>query len=262
MHFSYLNFENHPRGNSMFQALLANNFYPNLVIEECSEEAEQGKLEYLEYLEEFSSNHVELSVREICEFHRIPYEKVSNHNNDRTVALLSERKSNYVVLGDTRILRKPVIETACDGIINVHPGFLPIVRGNNPYIWALALGLPQGASVHFVELGVDTGPIILKQELKLENILSFGHLICELNKLCAELLPRALIGLGSKTVNAENQTCKLNPTFRKAPKEFVEYSRSLLQKVLSNKRERVRKTPQSVDLRPQADTTLPRQRGD
>ena len=50
MEFTYLNYENHPRGNRMLQVLLENGFSPELVIEERSEDAVSGRLEQIELL--------------------------------------------------------------------------------------------------------------------------------------------------------------------------------------------------------------------
>ena len=227
MKFAYLNFENHPRGNRMLQVLLEKGFYPELVIEERSDDAVNGRLEQIGFLGSFADRD-EKNADQLCAAHAIQLEKVSSHNNDECLALLKALDLDYIVLGDTRILKDPVIGMAKMGVVNVHPGFLPEMRGNNPYIWAQALKLTQGATVHFIDSGVDTGPIILKRALDMQGINSVDCLVSGLNNLCAELLPEALSALKTNEVRLEAQNAEEFPIFRKAPKAVVEHCMNLL----------------------------------
>ena len=53
-----------------------------------------------------------------------------------------------------------------DAVINVHPSLLPALPGLRPVEEALAAGLPEtGVSVHFVDDGIDTGPVILQEAI-------------------------------------------------------------------------------------------------
>ncbi len=82
---------------------------------------------------------------------------------DRTVlAVLAEHRAELVCLaGYMRILR-PVFVRAMPGqIMNIHPALLPSFPGLHAQRQALRYGVKiTGATVHFVDEGVDTGPII------------------------------------------------------------------------------------------------------
>lgn len=53
--------------------------------------------------------------------------------------------------------------------INVHPSLLPAFPGTTPIEDALAAGVPEtGVTVHFVDEGVDTGPVILQERVPVE----------------------------------------------------------------------------------------------
>jgi methionyl-tRNA formyltransferase len=84
------------------------------------------------------------------------------------------------------------METALRGVVNVHPGYLPLVRGNNPYIWAIIHDLPQGVSVHFIDEEIDTGPVLVRQKLELIAEPSYPVLLNEINILCGALLVKAM----------------------------------------------------------------------
>jgi len=65
--------------------------------------------------------------------------------------------------GYMRILGEEVIQTFKEKIINIHPSLLPAFPGMNAQKQALEHGVKfSGCTVHFVDSGVDNGPIILQ----------------------------------------------------------------------------------------------------
>jgi len=68
--------------------------------------------------------------------------------------------------GFMRLLSADVIQRVGVPILNVHPSLLPAFRGLHPQRQALEAGVRvTGATVHFVDAGMDTGPILLQEEL-------------------------------------------------------------------------------------------------
>ncbi len=59
---------------------------------------------------------------------------------------------------NSEILRAPTL--ALCPWINTHPSLLPYGRGRDPYFWAIWHGEPFGASLHYMDDGIDTGPLI------------------------------------------------------------------------------------------------------
>ena len=51
------------------------------------------------------------------------------------------------------------------GVLNLHPAFLPYNRGWHTASWAILEGTPVGATLHFMDEGVDTGDIVHQREL-------------------------------------------------------------------------------------------------
>lgn len=58
------------------------------------------------------------------------------------------------------IIRRPLMDAFDKGILNDHLGVLPFIRGRSSVAYSLLLGLPVGSTVHFVDEGIDTGPIV------------------------------------------------------------------------------------------------------
>ena len=79
-------------------------------------------------------------------------------------AKLQEYGVNLVVLaGFMRILGSSFIDTFAGKVMNIHPSLLPSFPGLHPQQQALDYGVKvSGCTVHFVDKGMDTGPIILQ----------------------------------------------------------------------------------------------------
>lgn len=68
-----------------------------------------------------------------------------------------------LMLGYMRIIDSEFIERYRNRIINIHPSLLPAFQGINAHQVAIDYGVRiSGATVHFVDEGTDTGPIILQ----------------------------------------------------------------------------------------------------
>ena len=114
--------------------------------------------------------------------------------------LLLERQIDLVVLaGYLVVLGKPVIEAFRNRILNIHPSLIPSFCGPGCYgikvhEMALARGVKvTGATVHFVDDGTDTGPIIFQKAIEVlpeDTPESLQRRVMEQAEW--ELLPRAV----------------------------------------------------------------------
>ena len=226
--FVYLNFRNHPRGRTMLDALIEADFVPALVIEEASLPGQDGVEEQRSILKKLD-DFVEIGdVEALCRKKNIPYHIVENHNDPACVDLIRSASIHLAVLGDTRIIKESVIHECNLGIINVHPGLLPEIRGNNPYVWAILEGKAQGVTVHFIDKGVDTGPILLRRVLS-EVPSSYPELIRSINILCGEALVESLRQLGSGTFSIALQPTECSPTRKAASADLKRVAAQKLQ---------------------------------
>ena len=80
------------------------------------------------------------------------------------VEVLKENGVELVCLaGFMRVLKKTFLQSFPQRIINIHPSLLPAFPGLEAWKQAIEYGVRfSGCTVHFVEEGVDTGPIILQ----------------------------------------------------------------------------------------------------
>ena len=77
---------------------------------------------------------------------------------------LIKREVELVILaGFMRIVRKPLIDAFPSRIMNIHPALLPSFKGLHGQKQAVDYGVRiSGCTVHFVDAGMDTGPIIIQ----------------------------------------------------------------------------------------------------
>ena len=85
----------------------------------------------------------------------------------RLVALLQEAEVDLVVLaGYMRMIKAPMLEAFPNRIINIHPSLLPKFPGLAAWKQALEAGAAvTGCTVHYVDGGMDTGPILAQSEV-------------------------------------------------------------------------------------------------
>ena len=87
---------------------------------------------------------------------------VDNLNAPEVLAAIRALKPSAVFVASTGMLRGPLLEVCACPVVNYHSGVNPAYRGINGGYFALANGEPEhfGVTLHLVDLGVDTGPIL------------------------------------------------------------------------------------------------------
>ncbi len=134
--------------------------------------------------------------------------------NEKLLETLVERKIDLVVLAGYLVVVPPcVIKEFENRIINIHPSLIPSFCGTGCYGLhvhekALARGVKvSGATVHFVDEGTDTGPIILQKPVMVEQ----GDTPEVLQRRIMEqaewiILPKAIDLIANGKVSVEGRT--------------------------------------------------------
>jgi len=88
-----------------------------------------------------------------------------------TVEILLSYKVDLVILaGFMRILTDVMVNAFPNAIMNIHPALLPSFQGLHAQQQAIDYGVRySGCTVHFVDCGTDTGPIILQSVVPVEQ---------------------------------------------------------------------------------------------
>lgn len=136
--------------------------------------------------------------------------------------ILSEERIEFIVLaGFMRIITRILLETYPNRMINIHPALLPAFPGLHSQKQAFDYGVKvTGCTAHFVDSGVDTGPIILQavvpvfsndtEESLSDRILKFEH---RLLPKALDLATRGLLSVVGRRVYIEEEFPESNQYF-------------------------------------------------
>jgi len=128
--------------------------------------------------------------------------------DDALAAWLEERRVELVVLaGFMELLTPRFIRRFAGRIVNVHPALLPAFPGLGAIEQALEHGVKvAGVTVHFVDEGVDSGPIVLQEAFELPYHRDISAIRQHFHDVEHRLLPRAvrLIATGRVSLDPDN----------------------------------------------------------
>src|SRR6476469_2206734 len=110
---------------------------------------------------------------------------------------LTRRAIDVIVsAGYMRVLGSPVVDRWRDRWLNVHPALLPSFPGIHAVADALAAGVKvTGVTVHLVDAGVDTGPVVLQEAIAIRPDDDWDSLEPRVHEVEHRLLPRAVRAL-------------------------------------------------------------------
>jgi phosphoribosylglycinamide formyltransferase 1 len=113
---------------------------------------------------------------------------------------LTQRKVDFIVLaGYMRLLGNVLLQAYDRKIINVHPSLLPAFAGKDAIGQALDYGVKvTGVTVHFVDEGMDTGPIIAQKAVIIDSDETRETLIKKIQEQEHKLLPEVIQRLANR----------------------------------------------------------------
>jgi methionyl-tRNA formyltransferase len=118
-----------------------------------------------------------------------------DHTNDEIEPVAGY---DYVIsYGYRHILKQNVIDGFDCPIFNLHISYLPYNRGAHPNFWSFYDNTPAGVTIHLIDGGVDTGPIVRQQYVNFSKsddtfVKTYTVLIERIESLFLEFLPSLL----------------------------------------------------------------------
>jgi len=89
-----------------------------------------------------------------------------------------------ICFGYRHIIQEQILRTVVRPIINLHISYLPWNKGADPNFWSWFEHTPKGVSVHEVDIGIDTGPLLVQTEVTFSES-EQETLTTSYNKLCS-----------------------------------------------------------------------------
>lgn len=125
----------------------------------------------------------------------VPSRALARDDHERAIVdLLKKRSIDIVCLaGYMRVLTTTFFTGFSGPTLNIHPSLLPAFPGMRAQEQALSAGVKwSGATVHFVDSGLDTGPIILQEPLSVRSDDTEPALSARILEIEHRLYPKAL----------------------------------------------------------------------
>lgn len=134
-------------------------------------------------IERAKKHSIEYLYMDICKYNTKNeyYAQIANELRNREIDLV-------ILAGFMRVVKKPLIDAYPNRIMNIHPALLPSFPGLHGQKDAVDYGVRiSGCTVHFVDEGIDSGPIIIQaavpvspddtEEILSQRILTLEHKI-------------------------------------------------------------------------------------
>ena len=135
------------------------------------------------------------------------YQPLKIRNNVEIIQEIKNLNPDVIcVVAYGKILPKEILDIPKLGCINVHASLLPKYRGAAPIQWAILNGdKTTGITTMYMDEGMDTGDIILKEEVEIGENETTGELWDRLSKIGAKLLVKTLKQIQEGTAPRKKQ---------------------------------------------------------
>src|ERR1700688_2302177 len=124
-----------------------------------------------------------------------------DQNSPAAILQMKQWSPDLAVFTGGNILRQEVLKAFRIGVLNSHLALLPEIRGMSSPEWSLLRRVPLGITIHLMDSGIDTGPIVLRREFTAPD--ECVSLVDLRNRMIAEgieLIAETVIALDSGAV--------------------------------------------------------------
>lgn len=135
------------------------------------------------------------------------YQPVRVRKDEAFIQMLREMALDViVVVAFGQILPKEILDIPRLGCVNVHASLLPKFRGSAPIQWSVIAGEKvTGVTTMLMDEGIDTGDMLLKTEVPIEDKETGGSLHDKLAAAGGDLIEKTLLGLEAGNIVPEKQ---------------------------------------------------------
>jgi methionyl-tRNA formyltransferase len=147
-------------------------------------------------------------VKQLAVSYNIPvYQPLKLKNNEEMIEIIRNSEPDFiVVVAFGQILPKQILDIPKYGCINLHASLLPKYRGAAPINWCIIDGEHKsGNTTMLMDVGLDTGDILLTEEVELSNTITAGELTDVLKNCGGQLLIKTINGIINKEIQPVKQ---------------------------------------------------------
>lgn len=149
------------------------------------------------------------SLKHLAKEYNIPYRVVNDHNQKRSEAFLYQVSPDLIVFTGGGLIRENILSIPSIGIMNCHTGILPEYRGMDVVEWTAAeeqaAGIGFGVTLHLMDKGVDTGPVLKAVKIDPGYAKSFEQIRTKLEVKMVELVLDGVRGFRDRSIMTKPQ---------------------------------------------------------
>ncbi len=101
---------------------------------------------------------------------------VPGHNSPECAEILQRERVDVLLLGTDALIGRRILEIPRVVTLNVHPGWVPQHRGLGSNLFQMEAGELPAVSVHAVNEGIDTGPVIVRERVPVDPTRGLDHI--------------------------------------------------------------------------------------
>ncbi len=147
------------------------------------------------------------SMFEVAQHYGFPVKPCADQNSPQAIEQLKQWSPDVGIFTGGNILREATLKQFRLGVLNSHLALLPEIRGMSSPEWSVLQGVPLGITIHIMDAGIDTGPILLRREFaKPPDCDSFPDLRNRMIAAGIDLIVETLAALEAKSVAPTQQT--------------------------------------------------------
>lgn len=164
------------------------------------------------------------AVKNYCISNRIKFLQPLHLNNKDFINELKGFNADIFIVVAFKILPENIWTIPKKGTINIHASILPNLRGAAPINWAIIYGLKKtGLTSFFINNGIDTGDIIIQDEIDINENDTYEIIYQKLKKLSSTFILESIKAIeGGLEPKIQS---KIKSEFLKAPKLDKENTR-------------------------------------
>jgi methionyl-tRNA formyltransferase len=168
--------------------------------------------------------HIQKSaVKQFAESNELTLLQPANLKDENFITELKAFNADLFVVVAFRMLPEVVWSMPPKGTINLHASLLPNYRGAAPINWAIINGEKEtGVTTFFIEKEIDTGNVIDRSALAINENETVGELHDRLMKLGADVSYSTIVKIANNTATAIDQLQLTHDGIKNAPKIFKE----------------------------------------
>jgi methionyl-tRNA formyltransferase len=161
------------------------------------------------YLEPFLRQRAKTvrTLRDVAAHYDFPVILCEDQNSPKSLGHVKAWCPDLIIFTGGNILRQVLLQIPRLGVLNVHLGLLPEVRGMSSPEWSLLKRVPVGITIHYMDAGIDTGPILMRCEFaNVAQCVSLSDLRHRLIAFGIEKVGDVIEGLARRMLNATPQS--------------------------------------------------------